>query len=431
MIPRYTREKMARIWSDRRKFALWLEVEIAVCEAMAELDMIPKEAVSEIKSKAAFDVERISEIEKETKHDVIAFLTNLEENIGPASRYLHLGLTSSDILDTSFALQLKEALSIIIEDLEGLMEVVKKRAFEHKYTPMIGRSHGVHAEPITFGLKLANWYAELERDKERLIYALEDISYGKISGAVGTFGNVPPSVEERVCLKLGLRPDPISTQIIGRDRHAFLFATLAVLGGTLERIAVEIRHLQRTEVLEAEEPFSPGQKGSSAMPHKKNPVGCENISGLMRVVRGNALAAFENMPLWHERDISHSSVERIVAPDTLILLDYALNRMKGIVEGLVVYQERMSENLLLTKGLIFSQQVLNALAKKGLERQKAYLMVQRNALKAWETRREFKDLLMEDQELLKFLSKEEIELLFSLRPHLEHVDYIFGRVFGD
>ncbi|MFN3534578.1 MAG: adenylosuccinate lyase, partial [Desulfatiglandales bacterium] len=331
---------------------------------------------------------------------------------------------------TSFALQLKEALSIIVEDIEGLMEVVKKRAFEHKYTPMIGRSHGVHAEPITFGLKLANWYAELERDKERLIYALEDISYGKISGAVGTFGNVPPSVEERVCLKLGLRPDPISTQIIGRDRHAFLFATLAVLGGTLERIAVEIRHLQRTEVLEAEEPFSPGQKGSSAMPHKKNPVGCENISGLMRVVRGNALAAFENMPLWHERDISHSSVERIVAPDTFILLDYALNRMKGIVEGLVVYEERMSENLLLTKGLIFSQQVLNALAKKGLERQKAYLMVQRNALKAWETRREFKELLMEDQELLEFLSKEEIELLFSLRPHLEHVDYIFGRVFG-
>lgn len=431
MIPRYTREQMARIWADENKFSLWLKVELAVCEAMAELQMIPKEAVEEIRSKARLDVERILEIEKITKHDVIAFLTNLEENIGPASRYLHLGLTSSDILDTSFALQIKESLSLLIEDVVAFMDTIKKRAMEHKYTAMIGRSHGVHAEPITFGLKLANWYAELNRDRERLLWALEDISYGKVSGAVGTFGNVPPQVEERVCLKLGLRPDPVSTQIIQRDRHAFVFTTLAILAGTLERIAVEIRHLQRTEVLEAEEPFSPGQKGSSAMPHKKNPVGCENISGLARVARANALAALENMALWHERDISHSSVERIIGPDTFIILDYALHRIKGIVEGLRVYPDNMAKNLNLTKGLIFSQQVLNALAKKGVERQRAYEMVQRNALKVWETQREFKELLLEDQELRQFLTEDEISELLSLEPHLRYVDYIFRRVFGE
>lgn len=430
MIPRYTRPGMARIWTDENKFSLWLKVEIAACEAMAELGLIPKEALVEIRSRAGFDVERILEIEKVTKHDVIAFLTNLEEHLGPYSRYVHLGLTSSDILDTSFALQMKDALSLLVEDMGELMDVVKKRALEHKYTAMIGRSHGVHAEPITFGMKLASWYAELERDKARLIRAIEEISYGKISGAVGTFANVPPQVEERVCMKLGLRPDPISTQIIQRDRHAFVFNVLAILAGTLERMAVEIRHLQRTEVMEAEEPFSPGQKGSSAMPHKKNPVGCENISGLARIARANALAAMENMALWHERDISHSSVERIIGPDTFILLDYALGRMKGIVEGLVVHPEKMAQNIHLTKGLIFSQQVLNALAVKGIERQKAYEMVQRNALKAWETGTEFQELLLQDRELAQYLTKEEIKGFFTLEPHLRHVEYIFKRVFG-
>ena len=430
MIPRYTREQMARIWSDENKFSLWLKVEIAVAEVMAEAEMIPKEAIKNIKEKAKFQVERILEIENTTKHDVIAFLTNLEENIGPDSRYLHLGLTSSDILDTSFALQLREALSLILIDLESLMEVVKEKAYIYKDTPMIGRSHGVHAEPITFGLKLATWYAELLRDSERLRYALDQISYGKISGAVGTFANVPPWVEERALMKLGLRPDPVSTQIIQRDRHAFVFTNLAILAGTLERIAVEIRHLQRTEVLEAEEPFGAGQKGSSAMPHKKNPVGTENITGLSRVIRANAIAALENMALWHERDISHSSVERIIAPDTFILMDYALNRLMGIIKNLVVHPDNMAKNLGITKGLIFSQQVLNALAQKGLERQKAYEMVQRNAMEVWKTGREFKSLLLEDQEIGNFLSPEEIESLFDLKKHLLHVDYIFKRVFG-
>jgi len=431
VIPRYTREQMARIWSDENKYGLWLKVEIAVAEVMAEAGMVPKEALKNIRQKAKFDVQRILEIENTTKHDVIAFLTNLEENIGPDSRYLHLGLTSSDILDTSFALQLREALSLIQTDLESLMEVVKEKAFAYKHTAMIGRSHGVHAEPITFGLKLANWYAELSRDKERLSHALDEISYGKISGAVGTFANVPPWVEERALMKLGLRPDPVSTQIIQRDRHAFVFTNLAILAGTLERIAVEIRHLQRTEVLEAEEPFGAGQKGSSAMPHKKNPVAAENITGLSRIMRANAIAALENMALWHERDISHSSVERIIGPDTFILMDYALNRITGIVRNLVVHPDKMLKNLDITKGLIFSQQVLNALAKKGLERQKAYEMVQRNAMKVWETGKEFKSLLLEDKEIGSHLTREEIESLFDLTKHLANVDYIFRRVFGD
>jgi adenylosuccinate lyase len=361
---------------------------------------------------------------------VIAFLTNLEENIGPESRFLHLCLTSSDILDTAFALQMKEALELVIKDLDALMEVVKERALQYKNTVMIGRSHGVHAEPITFGLKLLTWYSELKRDRERLKVALRDISYGKISGAVGTFANVPPWVEERALMRLGLLPDPVSTQIIQRDRHAFVFTCLAILAGTLERIAVEIRHLQRTEVLEAEEPFSKGQKGSSAMPHKKNPVGAENISGLSRLMRAHALAALENMALWHERDISHSSVERIIGPDAFILADYALFRMKNIVGGLVVHPDKMLENLNITKGLIFSQQVLNALSKKALPRQKAYELVQRNALKVWETGEDFKGLLLKDGEVLSYINREEIEELFDLNKHLCHVDYIFKRVFG-
>ncbi len=430
MIPRYTRERMAKIWSDETRFRIWLDIELAVCEAMVEEGLIPKEAYKVIREKACFQVERILEIENITKHDVIAFLTNLEENIGPEARYLHLGLTSSDILDTCLALQMREAIILLLEDLEALQGVVKEKALAYKHTPMIGRSHGVHAEPITFGLKLANWYEELSRDKARLRHALEEISYGKVSGAVGTFANVPPAIEERVCQRLGLRPDPVSTQIIQRDRHAYVFCTFAILAGTLERIAVELRHLQRTEVLEVEEPFGKGQKGSSAMPHKKNPVGAENISGLARVVRANSLAAMENMALWHERDISHSSVERIIGPDSTILLDYMMARLTGIISHMVVHPGRMEENLWLTKGLIFSQQVLNALAKKGLNRQDAYVLVQRNAMKVWEKKEAFKDLLLQDEEIMQHLTSQELDELFDLRAHLKNVDYIFNRVFA-
>jgi len=430
MIPRYTRPEMGRIWEDENRYSKWLEVEIAACEAMAQEGLVPEEALRNIKEKAAFSVERILEIEEQTKHDVIAFLTNLEEHIGPDSRYLHLGLTSSDILDTSFALLLKEAMERIIAGAKEFMEVIKKRAMEHKYTPMIGRSHGIHAEPITFGLKLAVWYEEMKRNLHRLEDALEMVSYGKISGAVGTFANVSPKVEAYVCEKLGLKPAPISTQIIQRDRHAQYFATLAILAGTLEKIAVEIRHLQRTEVLEAEEPFSKGQKGSSAMPHKKNPIGCENISGLARVVRSNALAAMENMPLWHERDISHSSVERVIAPDSTILIDYMMNRLKGIVDGLVVHPENMARNMEITRGLVFSQQVLMKLAEKGIERQKAYVMVQRNALRVWEGEASFKELILKDQEIMQYLDRNEVEEIFDIKYHLKHVDEIFERVFG-
>ena len=429
MISRYTRPEMGRIWEPENLYAKWLEVEIAACEAMAQEGLIPEEALENIKKKAAFSVGRILEIEEETKHDVIAFLTNVAEHVGPDSRYIHLGLTSSDILDTSFALLLKQAMDIIVQDLQELMDVIRTRAMEHKYTAMIGRSHGIHAEPITFGLKLAVWYSEMKRNLKRLVEARDVISYGKLSGAVGTFANTSPKIEALVCKKLGLRPEEISTQIIQRDRHAQYFSSLAILAGTLEKIAVEIRHLQRTEVLEVEEPFAKGQKGSSAMPHKKNPIGCENISGLARLVRSNSLAAMENMPLWHERDISHSSVERVIAPDSTILIDYMLHRLTGILRGLVVHSDRMTENLKKTKGLIFSQQLLLRLAGKGLERQTAYVMVQRNAMKVWETGQEFKDLIMEDQEIGGYLSKSEIEEIFDLDYHVKHVDDIYERVF--
>ncbi len=429
MIPRYTRPEMGKIWEDQNRYSKWLEVEIAACEAMAREGIVPEDALKNIKERASFSVDRILEIERQTKHDVIAFLTNLEEHIGPDSRYIHLGLTSSDILDTSFALLLKEAMEKIIEGARGFMSVLKKRAMEHKYTPMIGRSHGIHAEPITFGFKLAVWYAEMKRNLHRLEEALEVISYGKISGAVGTFANVSPRVEAYVCEKLGLKPAPISTQIIQRDRHAQYFTSLAILAGTLEKIAVEIRHLQRTEVLEAEEPFSKGQKGSSAMPHKKNPIGSENIAGLARVVRANALAAMENMALWHERDISHSSVERVIGPDSTILIDYMMNRLKGIIDGLVVHPDNMARNLELTKGLVFSQQVLMKLAEKGIERQKAYVMVQRNAMKVWEGEDSFKDLILKDKEIMEYLGKDEVEEVFDLKYHFKHVDEIFERVF--
>jgi len=420
---------MGKIWEDQNRYSKWLEVEIAACEAMAREGIVPEDALKNIKERASFSVDRILEIERQTKHDVIAFLTSLEEHIGPDSRYIHLGLTSSDILDTSFALLLKEAMEKIIEGARGFMSVLKKRAMEHKYTPMIGRSHGIHAEPITFGFKLAVWYAEMKRNLHRLEEALEVISYGKISGAVGTFANVSPRVEAYVCEKLGLKPAPISTQIIQRDRHAQYFTSLAILAGTLEKIAVEIRHLQRTEVLEAEEPFSKGQKGSSAMPHKKNPIGSENIAGLARVVRANALAAMENMALWHERDISHSSVERVIGPDSTILIDYMMNRLKGIIDGLVVHPDNMARNLELTKGLVFSQQVLMKLAEKGIERQKAYVMVQRNAMKVWEGEDSFKDLILKDKEIMEYLGKDEVEEVFDLKYHFKHVDEIFERVF--
>ena len=429
MISRYTRPEMGRIWEPENLYAKWLEVEIAACEAMAQEGLVSEEALENIKKNAAFSVGRILEIEEETKHDVIAFLTNVAEHVGPDSRYIHLGLTSSDILDTSFALLLKQAMDIIVQDLQELMDVIRTRAMEHKYTAMIGRSHGIHAEPITFGLKLAVWYSEMKRNLKRLVEARDVISYGKLSGAVGTFANTSPKIEALVCKKLGLRPEEISTQIIQRDRHAQYFSSLAILAGTLEKIAVEIRHLQRTEVLEVEEPFAKGQKGSSAMPHKKNPIGCENISGLARLVRSNSLAAMENMPLWHERDISHSSVERVIAPDSTILIDYMLHRLTGILRGLVVHADRMAENLKKMKGLIFSQQLLLKLAGKGLERQTAYVMVQRNAMKVWETGQEFKDLIMEDQEIGGYLSKSEIEEIFDLDYHVKHVDDIFERVF--
>jgi adenylosuccinate lyase len=429
MIRRYTRPEMGRIWEAENRYAKWLEVEIAACEAMAEEGLIPAEALRNIQEKAAFSVDRILEIEEKTKHDVIAFLTNVAEYVGPDSRFIHLGLTSSDILDTSLALLLKEALVLIIADVKALMVVLKERAFKDKATPMIGRSHGIHAEPITFGLKLAVWYAELKRHLKRLGAALDTISYGKLSGAVGTFANISPTIEASACRKLGLTPAEISTQILQRDRHAQYFTALALLAGTLEKIAVEIRHLQRTEVREAEEAFEKGQKGSSAMPHKKNPIGTENISGLARLVRSNAVAAMENMALWHERDISHSSVERVIGPDSTILIDFMLCRLTRILENLVVHPERMVENLNAMRGLIFSQQVLMTLAEAGLERQKAYEMVQRNALRVWETQQDFKTLLLEDQEIRAHLSKEQIEDLFNLDYHLKHVDRIFERVF--
>ncbi|MCD4717949.1 MAG: adenylosuccinate lyase [Desulfobacterales bacterium] len=430
MISRYTRPEMGRIWEDENRYAKWLKVEISACEAMAEEGLIPAEAVLNIRKKAAFSVERILEIEEETKHDIIAFLTNVEEHVGPDSRYIHLGLTSSDVLDTSFALLLKEAMERIIQDVRDFLKVIKDRAMEHKYTVTIGRSHGIHAEPTTFGLKLAVWYSEMNRNLKRLTEANDTIGYGKLSGAVGTFANISPRVESLACKKLGLKPADISTQIIQRDRHAQYFTSLAILAGTMEKIAVEIRHLQRTEVLEAEEPFAKGQKGSSAMPHKKNPIGCENISGLARLVRSNCLAAMENMALWHERDISHSSVERVIAPDSTIVIDYMLHRLTGIISGLVVHPDRMTENLNKTKGLIFSQQILIRLAESGVERQNAYVMVQRNAMKVWDTGHDFKGLIMEDDEIGKYLDKAEIEEVFNLDYHLKHVDDIFERVFG-
>ena len=429
MIERYSRAKMAKIWEPQNRFDKWLQVEILACEAMAEEGMIPQEAVETIKQKASFSVDRIQEIEETVKHDVIAFLTNVEESVGPDARFIHMGLTSSDILDTAFALQLREALLIIINDVHNLMDVLKEKAFEHKNTAMIGRSHGIHAEPITFGLKLAVWYSEMQRNLRRLKQALDVISYGKISGAVGTFANIPPRIEKYVCEHLDLKPAEISTQIIQRDRHAQYFTALAILAGSIEKMAVEIRHLQRTEVGEAEEAFTSGQKGSSAMPHKKNPIGSENLSGLARLVRSNCIAAMENMALWHERDISHSSVERVIAPDSTILIDYMLNRLTGMMRNLVVNKDTMVRNLEKLQGLIFSQQILLALVKKGCSRQHAYSITQKNSLQAWSTGESFKQLVLSDPDIQNYLSNNEIDETFSLDQHLKYVEEIFARVF--
>ncbi len=428
MIPRYSRPKMAAIWEPANRFALWLRIEILACEAWAELGEVPRDALAEIQAKAGFDLARIDAIEREVKHDVVAFLTAVAERVGPAARYLHLGLTSSDILDTALACQMREAADLLLEDAEALGRILADLAIKHKGTVMIGRTHGIHAEPTTFGLKLAMWLMEVRRARERLERAREVVSYGKLSGAVGTFANVPPRVEEYVCARLGLKPEPISTQIIQRDRHAEFLALLGIVGASLDKFATEIRHLQRTEVREVEEPFSEGQKGSSAMPHKRNPVACEQVSGLSRLLRSHVQAGLENVALWHERDISHSSVERVILPDSTILLDYLLVRFREILEGLRVFPETMRRNLNATHGVIFSQQVLLALAKAGASREAAYRMVQRNAMRAWEEGEDFQTLLRQDPEVRAVLGETEIESCFDLGYHLRYMDDIFRRV---
>ncbi|WP_374306391.1 adenylosuccinate lyase [Methylocella sp.] len=433
MIPRYSRPEMTEVWDAQTRFRIWFEIEAHACDALAEIGVIPKESAKAIWEKAggvSFDVARVDEIEKVTKHDVIAFLTHLAEFIGPDSRFVHQGMTSSDVLDTCLSVQLKRAADILIADLDALLAALKKRAYEHKLTPTIGRSHGIHAEPVTFGLKLAQAYAEFSRAKERLLAAQKDIAVCAISGAVGTFANIDPRVEAHVAEKLGLAVEPVSTQVIPRDRHAMFFATLGVVASSLERLAIEIRHLQRTEVLEAEEFFSEGQKGSSAMPHKRNPVLTENVTGLARLVRGMALPAMENVALWHERDISHSSVERMIGPDATVTLDFALHRMTGVIEKLLVYPVNMKRNLDRLGGLIHSQRVLLALTQKGVSREDAYTYVQRNAMPVWRGEGDFLTLLKADKDVRARLSEAELEELFDLGYHLKHVDLIFARVFG-
>jgi adenylosuccinate lyase len=434
MIPRYSRPEMVAVWDAQTRFRIWFEIEAHACDALAEIGVIPKEAAQNIWEKAGhvtFDPVRIDEIEKVTKHDVIAFLTHLAEFIGPDSRFVHQGLTSSDVLDTCLAVQLSRASDLLIADIDALLAALKRRAFEHKMTPMIGRSHGIHAEPITFGLKLALAHAEFVRARERLVHAREEIATCALSGAVGTFANIDPRVEAHVAEKLGLAVEPISTQVIPRDRHALFFATLAVIASSMERLATEIRHLQRTEVLEAEEFFSEGQKGSSAMPHKRNPVLTENVTGLARLVRGMAGPALENVALWHERDISHSSVERMIGPDATITLDFALARLTQVIDKLVVYPENMKKNLDRLGGLIHSQRVLLALTQKGVSREDAYRLVQRNAMPVWRGEGDFLTLLKSDSEVSNVLSSPELEDLFDLAYHLKNVDLIFRRVFGE
>ncbi len=432
MVPRYSRPEMAKIWEPETRFRIWFEIEAHATDALAEIGVVPREAAAAIWEKGAFEVDRIDEIERETKHDVIAFLTNVAEHVGPEARFMHQGMTSSDVLDTCLAVQLARASDILIADLDTLLAVIKRRALEHKLTPTIGRSHGIHAEPVTFGLKLAQAYAEFARNKDRLIAARADVATCAISGAVGTFANIDPRVEAHVAEKLGLTVEPVSTQVIPRDRHAMYFATLGVIASSIERLATEIRHLQRTEVLEAEEYFSPGQKGSSAMPHKRNPVLTENLTGLARMVRGYVTPALENVALWHERDISHSSVERYIGPDATITLDFALARLTGVMDKLVVYPARMEKNLNKMGGLVHSQRVLLALTQAGVSREEAYAQVQRNAMKVWESDGELSllDLLKADPEVTAALSPDEIESRFDLDYHFKHIDTIFDRVFG-
>src|SRR3954469_15279667 len=432
MIPRYSRPQMSSIWAPEARFRIWFEIEAHALDAMAELGIVPGEAAGAGGARGGFDVERIDAIEAEVKHDVIAFLTSVAEHVGPEARFLHQGMTSSDVLDTCLAVQLSRAADLLIEDLDALLAVLKRRAFEHKLTPTIGRSHGIHAEPVTFGLKLAFAYAEFDRGRERLLRAREEIATCAISGAVGTFANIDPRVEAYVAEKRGLRVEPISTQIIPRDRHAMFFATLGVVASSVERLATEVRHLQRTEVLEAEEYFSPGQKGSSAMPHKRTPVLTENLTGLARIVRGYVTPALENVALWHERDISHSSVERYIGPDATITLDFALARLMGVVDKLVVYPERMQKNLDRMGGLVHSQRVLLALTQAGLSREESYALVQRNAMKVWESDGQLSliELLKADTDVSQRLSEDQLDGLFDLDYHLKHVDAIFGRVFG-
>ena len=430
MIPRYSRPEMTSIWSEDSKFQIWFEIEAHACDAQARLGVIPAEAAAAVWERGAFDIDRINEIERETKHDVIAFLTNLAEHVGEEARFVHQGMTSSDVLDTTLAVQMARASDLLLQGIDRLLAALKTRAEEHRYTPTIGRSHGIHAEPTTFGLKLASFYAEFVRCRKRLEHARAEIATCAISGAVGTFAHIDPSVEAHVAEKMGLTPEPVSTQVIPRDRHAMFFATLGVVASSVERLATEIRHLQRTELREAEEYFSAGQKGSSAMPHKRNPVLTENLTGLARVVRAAVTPALENVALWHERDISHSSVERVFGPDATITLDFALQRLAGVVEALVVYPESMQANLDQLGGLVHSQQLLLALTQQGVSREDAYSMAQRNAMESWKTGASYRDLLKADADVMDSLGADGIDALFDLDQHFRHVDTIFDRVFG-
>lgn len=420
---------MSSIWEPENKFKIWLKIEVLACEALAKKGEIPKSALKDIQTKSWFNVDRIDEIEREVKHDVIAFLTCVAEYVGKSARYMHMGMTSSDVLDTALAVQMKQSATLILKELSAFKVVLERQAKKYKLTPTIGRSHGIHAEPLTFGLKISNWYQEVKRNIDRLKRARQTIAYGQISGAVGTFACIDPDVEEYVCAKLGLKPAQVSSQIIQRDRHAEFFSTLAIIAGTIDKIAIEIRHLQRTEVLEAEEFFSKGQKGSSAMPHKRNPIISEQMSGLARIVRANAFAAMENIPLWHERDISHSSVERVIGPDSTILIHYMLRKMTKMMDGLVVYPDNMMRNLEKTGGLIYSQSVLLALVRKGISREEAYKLVQKNAMQSWTKGKDFLMLLKKDKEITKLLSVTEIDKTFKLKTQYKNIDRIFKRVF--